>query len=491
MTYIRWAFVGSVVIGVTAGSLFAQEPSYSLEEAVAAGLRANRELRIQEFELERAEQQVAEAYGGLWPEVDGTFSLQRNLTVPEAFLPAIIFDPDADPDELIPVRFGADNQWTATLEATQTLFDGRVFVGVGTAGRVKTLQSEVVRGQAQTAVTAIRRAYYDVLLAREQLRVTENSIRRVEQTLEETRALNRAGLVSAYDVLRLEVQLANLQPNLGRNQNDIAVAERQLSLEMGMDEVGQAGVRGQLYTVDLAGDNEPDNLNLLSFAGYAEAVDVPFEHLLDIGLRRRSDVRQAQLERDVESARVQLERAELLPRISAFFNFSLIAQENGPLNFFGENPSQRTTATAVGVQVEVPLFSGFSRLNRIDQRQAELRKADTRLIDVEQRLRDEIRTARDDLRESRERAETQRQAVGEAQRGFEIVTAQFLAGTSSRLEVTDAELAVRQSELNYAQAVYDYLNAQAALDLAIGVVPMVDPPVSELATPDGSFGGDG
>jgi outer membrane protein TolC len=487
---MRWALLGFVAIGAMAGSLSAQESSYSLEEAVAAGLRANRELRIQEYELERTEQLVSEAYGGLWPEVDGTLSLQRNLTVPEAFLPAIIFDPEAGPDDLIPVRFGADNQWTATLEATQTLFDGRVFVGVGAAGRVQTLQSEVVRGQAQTAVTAIRRAYYDVLLAREQLRVTENSIRRVEQTLEETRALNRAGLAGAYDVLRLEVQLANLQPNLRRNANDIAETERELSLEMGMDEVRRVGARGQLYTVDLGGDNGAENLDLLEFVGYPEAETATFERLLEIGLRRRSDVRQAQLQRDVESARVKLERAELMPRVSAFFNFSLIAQENGSLNFFGENSTQRTTATAVGVQVEVPLFSGFSRLNRIDQRQTDLRKADTRLMDLEQRLRAAIRTATEDLREARARAETQRQAVAEAQRGFEIVTAQYLAGTSSRLEVTDAELAVRQSELNYAQAVYDFLNAQAALDLAIGVVPMVDPPVAELPLPAESIEGD-
>jgi outer membrane protein TolC len=45
---------------------------------------------------------------------------------------------------------------------------------------------------------------------------------------------------------------------------------------------------------------------------------------------------------------------------------------------------------------------------------------------------------------------------------------------AGRLQVTDAELALRQSEFNYAQAVYDYLSAQAKLDLAIGRVPLVD-----------------
>jgi outer membrane protein TolC len=42
------------------------------------------------------------------------------------------------------------------------------------------------------------------------------------------------------------------------------------------------------------------------------------------------------------------------------------------------------------------------------------------------------------------------------------------------LELTDAEVALRQSEFNYAGAVYDFLVAQANLDLAVGKVPMVD-----------------
>ena len=45
---------------------------------------------------------------------------------------------------------------------------------------------------------------------------------------------------------------------------------------------------------------------------------------------------------------------------------------------------------------------------------------------------------------------------------------------SSRLEVVDAENALRQAEFNYAQAIFDHLNAQADLDLAIGKVPLVD-----------------
>ncbi len=64
------------------------------------------------------------------------------------------------------------------------------------------------------------------------------------------------------------------------------------------------------------------------------------------------------------------------------------------------------------------------------------------------------------------------------------MTTEYLAGTQPRLEVTEAELALRQAEQNYALAIYDYLVAQAQLDLAVGVVPAVDRAVEAMIEGD-------
>ena len=71
----------------------------------------------------------------------------------------------------------------------QRFTDAGVFVGVGTAGSFRNLAREALRGSAQGVATTTRIAYLNVLLAQEAVRVTQNSIERVRQTLEETRAL--------------------------------------------------------------------------------------------------------------------------------------------------------------------------------------------------------------------------------------------------------------------------------------------------------------
>jgi outer membrane protein len=463
------------------GDLVAQgdeNASYSLQRVISLALENNRDLQTAQLGLLTAGQQVREAWGSLFPTIDASVGYQRNVAIQEAFLPAIIFDPDASPDELIPVRFGADNNWSAWVYITQPIFDAGAFIGVGTAGRYKEMQREVVRGQAQQVASRVRRTYYQALLAHEEVRVTEESIARTEETLRETRGMYRAGLASSYDVLRLEVRLANLTPNLRRAQNTALAAERNLSVDLGMSEVTPVGVAGRLHQVNLASvdSNEGANRELLRLVGFRNALDASFESLYQLAQRMRSDLRQAQLNYELQDARVKHERTSMYPRLNAFFNYGVIAQENGSLDPFGENENQRTTSAVLGLSLEIPVFSGFQRSARVEQRELEREQAHLQLELLERETANQIRTALEALEEARERAEAQGEAVSEARRGYEIVTAQYLAGVSSQLELTEGEVLLRESEFAYAQAVYDYLIAQADLDEAVGVVPLVDVP---------------
>ncbi|MFW6088831.1 MAG: TolC family protein [Gemmatimonadota bacterium] len=452
------------------------EQSYTLDRAVDIALRNNRELHVAELDLATAEKQVGEAYGGLFPEINANASYQRNLTVPEAFLPAAIFDPDASPDDLVPVRFGADNQWQAGIDVNQPLFDASVFIGVSTAGKFREFSRESLRGAAQQIATDVRVAYLDVLLAEERVRLTTNSVARVEQTLDEARAMYRVGLLGEYDVLRLEVELANIEPELRRSRDRLVEARRNLAIEMGLPDAVPVRAEGSLASVDPSDldANTPANRLILTFNGVDDPERLGAAPLVERAAAGRSDVRQLALRRELEEVRVGVAKSELLPTAEAFFNYSLSAQENGGLNFFGENDMQRTTASAVGVRVTVPVFSGLRRYNRVAQRQIEVRQVESRLAELRLRAESDVRTRADQVGEADARATAQRQAVAEARRGFEIASSQYREGTGSRLEVTDAELALRQSELNYARAVYDYLTARARLDLAVGQVPRVD-----------------
>ena len=470
--------VGAMALGAGGVSGQAQEATVvlGLEEVLLQALDQNREVRTARLGLEEAGERVSEAWGNVYPTVDFSASYTRNISPAVNFLPAVIFNPDAGPDDYIPVQFGADNQWSSTISVEQPLFSATAFLGVGAAGRFENLQEEVFRGTSQAVITRVRSAYYDLLLAQEQARLTGRSVARVEESLKETRSLNEAGLTSDYDVLRLEVELANLRPALRQAENGVRQARRQLEVELDIPETEILAVEGSLATLDLSDPsaNSPENQALLSLVGFQAPQDVLLERALEEAMSRRSDLRQLELTESLRHTEMRVEQVEYLPRISLFGTYLISAQDNGSPDFFGRGDGQRAYSRNVGIQVSLPLFQGFQRDARVDQRRAVLRQAETQTRLALDQARSQVRTLVDNADEARFRAEGQQLAVQQAQRGFEIARAQFREGLGSQLELTDAEVALRQSEFNYAQAVYDYLVARARLDEATGLVPLVD-----------------
>lgn len=447
-----------------------ESETYSLRRAIQVALSNSRTIEDAEQTLEGARQQVREAWSAALPDVSATASYQRNLMVQEFFLPAEFFGGPAG--ELRPVRVGSDNTWSAGLTASQTLFEYSVFVGVGAAGRYRELQEEVVRGTTQQVVTAVRQAYFDALLVREELRLTEESIARVRRSLEETRARYAAGLVSEYDVLRLEVELSGVEANLERARNGVASRQRALLVELGLDADLAIELEGRLDEIDPEDvlDNSPENQDLVLLAGVPDVTRSDVDRLIDAALRSRSDLLQLQATLDLEHAQVSLEKAQFYPKLSLFSNYNVLAQQDGRLNFFGD-PQNRTTTAAAGLQVEIPVFRGFGRFARVQQARSRVRQNETRLARAEQETLNQVRTLYDAVGEALARARSQRRAVDQAQRGYDIASAEYREGLGSQLQLTDAEVALRQAQYNYARAVYDHLSAKAQLELAIGMVP--------------------
>ena len=466
-------WVALMLVALAGGEGVAAQEVFTLQGAVQLALQQNQDLRGARYGLEVAREQASEARSELLPTIDLNASYARNLRVAENFLPAFIFDPNADPDDLIPVRFGADNVWTTNITVEQALFKPSVFVALGAAGRFENFEREALRGRTQGIVTRVRVLYYSLLLAQEQARLVENSVQRVRESLHDTRALNEAGIAADYDVLRLEVELGNLEPNLFRARNSVVQARRELGIELALDDLEGVRVAGSLADIDLDDleANSPENREILGFSKWT--TDPLAEDVVRVAPEGRSDLRQLYFSEQLRESELSLERVQYLPEIVLFGSYGVLAQQNGNPAFFGES-NQRTYSSQAGIRVTWPIFSGFSKDARIDQRRASLRQAETVSQLARARADSEVETIWDQMLEARARADAQRRAVQQASRGFEIASAQYREGLGSQLELTDSEVALRQSEFNYAQAAYDFLVAQANLDLAVGSVPMVD-----------------
>jgi outer membrane protein len=463
-----------VLLFVRPGGVGAQSVPLTVERAVDAALERSREIRDAELALGVAQRQVREAWGNVFPQVNMNAQYARNLSVPGSFLPRIFVDPNAGPDELVLVRFGADNAWNFSMRAEQPLFRAVAFIGVGAAARFEALQREVLRGRSQAVVTRTRIAFFDVLLAQEGARLTENTVGRIRQSLDEMKRLERAGLASSYDVLRLEVELANVEPALRRMRNGASAARRSLAVELGLPQLDDIEIAGSLADLDV------DSLHATTAGATAQSrTDV-----IAAAVRARSEVRQLEAMESLRRAELRAEQSEYLPQVSLFGSYSINAQQSGSPAFFG-SAGERAYGRQVGVQVTMPIFAGMRRPARTAQQRLVIEQVRTQRALLEDQVEHQVSTYLDQVEEALARAQAQRFGVQQAQRGFRIATLQYREGISSALELTDAESALRQSEFNYAEAVYDYLVARARLDDAMGSVDVSTHARSGLA-PEGT-----
>lgn len=448
----------------------------TLDDALRMAVGENREMERARWAVTQAREQVSEAWSNVYPSIDFTSSYTRNLSPAVSFLPAEVFDPSAEEGEFIRVQFGADNTWRGSLSLEQPLFQAQAFVGVGAAGRFEALQEESARGVSHEVVTRVRSLYYELLLQQEQAGLIQRSLERVQESLEETRALNRAGLSSDYDVLRLEVELANLEPDLRRAANEARRVQRELVTALSLPDGTELEVAGSLAEMDLADpqENSPENARLLDLMGIelsGEYAQDESAELVELARARNSTLQQAGLNTELRGAELQAERALYLPQVFLFGSYDVNAEQNGTPDFFGQG-NQRAYGRSVGVRVTVPVFTGFSRDARVDQMRAQLRSSEIERDLASDQVRDQVRSLYERTEEAQLRARSQGLAVEQARRGYEIASAQYREGLSSQLELTDAEVALRQSEFNYAQAVFDYLSSRAQLDQAVGEVPL-------------------
>ena len=397
----------------SAESMVGQEISLGLKEAIRIALENSEDIKDARLALEIASEQVSEARSTLFPKIDASAAYSRNLAVASNFLPAVIFDPSADPSELIPVQFGSDNIWQSNINVEQSLFSPIVLGGLSAASRFRDMERESVRGRAQSVVTRVRLLYYGLLLAQEQVRLVENSMERLERSLDETNALRGVGLGTDYDVLRLEVEMANLNPSLLQATSSVLELKRNLSIELALDESDGLALSGSLARISLDDieNNSSANREILEFSSWSLTTENVSEKLLGAAAQEdRADLRTLDQSENLRNAELRIEQGRYLPEIVLFGSYGVTAQQNGSPDFFADS-KLRAFSQQAGLRVTWPLFSGFSKDARIDQKVAALRQVQSQKRLAKARANAEIKTVWDQLQQAKSRAQGQRKAV--------------------------------------------------------------------------------
>ena len=116
--------------------------------------------------------------------------------------------------------------WNAGVQIVQSIYEGGKMVAALRAASV-TKQQALAQYQTVIADTLLgaRVAYFDVLLAAQQITVHEASVNLLQKELEDQKRRYDAGTVPKFNVLRAEVAVANERPALIQARNNYRIAK--------------------------------------------------------------------------------------------------------------------------------------------------------------------------------------------------------------------------------------------------------------------------
>lgn len=444
----------------------------TIDQVIKLSVVNNPQVKRAMLSVENADEQVKLAWSEVLPDVTSSATFTRNIEIPVNFVPATFFDPNANPDELVPLQFGTDNNWQGGFTVSQNIFRGEAIVGISSSSVFKSVQLENLRSTVQQIITQARKSFHAVLIVEEQLRLQEATISRIEENLEENRSRYEAGMVEEYDVLRLEVQLANQEPQLKDAQLAVEEAYRNLKEVMALPIDMPLEIVGSLseYRINNPTEGGDDNDTIYDIVQATPLPMLSEEEALDVMRDKRGDLRVLDVQESLKDREIRAIKSRFLPTITADYNLQWTAAQPGTPKPF-ENAVRFQTLM---LNVSVPLFTGFERMANLNIAKIEMKDLKVQQWAAEKTALNEYETSLDRLRNLEETANARRQAVDQAQRGYEIAVNRYENGVGSQLEVTEAELQVREAELNYALSVADYLNTKADFDMAIGMVPMID-----------------
>jgi outer membrane protein len=428
---LRTMIAAALLVAGTAG---AAPLHLTLDQAVRRGLSVGEEIQLSASAVREAAQQVRAARSAALPQVDAAVNYNRTLRSPYQF----------DLPDGMSLPFGQSNTWIAQVTVNQTLYAaGKIGAGIQIAKEFQGSSEANAREEQQTIALAIEEAYYDAALAGEMASIAESSRRLMDEQLAHVRLQKQAGNASDLDVLRVQVERENLQPEITAAQNARDVAMLNL-----------------LRLVNLSPDTEVQLDPVLTPDG-VEPVDVT--GIVNGAVERRPAVAAAQHLVNIRKQQVKIERADSLPTVGASVT---IGEQATPVDFL---PGETNSDWSVGVGVRIPIFDGGRRQAEVRaaqevQKQAELQLAQLReavLLEVEQQRRELVRAT--------EQAGARAEAVKQARHAYELTELSYRAGNATQLDLTNARAQLRQAIGNQAVAVHDYHLALARLERAAGM----------------------
>ena len=422
----------------------------TLEEAVNIALQRNTMLQKSVNSIDSYQSNVKAAYGSLLPTLGaqgnwqwsrsetkgGSLPLQNGGYLPLPDLRVI--------SESRSYSVGAGTNWT--------LFDGLSNIATVSQSKNNLESAQLTLSRLkQTIVYQTISSYYDVINAGELLKVKEEDVKWNQKNYETINERNKLGAVTLADVYAQQVKVGNAELAVIQAKNSLETAKSNLLYYLGLD------VFDNYNFSDSLSANDRDIIGRHIESNYRDLTD-----LVNKSLSSRYDYQSAKLSLESALNGITIARSGYFPSLTnsnSYYTYS----DNVKTLFQNRNYT-------VSLNLNVPIFSGFSTENRLQLAEVSALNSKADLSDLERDIKRNIQKTYLDLQAAEKSLEVSKGNVAAAEESRRIQQEKYALGSSTLLDVLVANSDYLTAQTNLINAEYAYIILSEQVKYQLGVL---------------------
>lgn len=373
-----------------------------------------------------------------YPQLNFGYNLLHYFELPTSFTK------DANGNK-IPFKAGVNNTSALQFSASQNIFSRDLLLAKRTAANVREQSREQTTNNKINVVVDVSKAYYDLLLTQQQVKVLDENIIRLERSLQDAYNQYKAGVVDKIDYKRAQISLNNTRADRKRVAESIDGKYALLKQLMG-------------YPAEAPLTVVYDSLQMER--------EVYIDTLQRVNYQNRIEYQLLQTQQSLLQSNLHYYQTSYLPTISAVGNYTPTFMNDQLLSTYGYvYPS-----SFIGVQLNIPIFQGNKRIYNTRSAELQLQRVKWDIISSTEQINSQYAQALAAYKGNLAELNSLRDNLQLAADVYNTLQLQYKAGIKTYLDVIIAETDLRSAQLNYLNALYQTLSSKLDMQKALGTI---------------------
>ncbi len=393
----------------------AQDRTITLKEAIDLGLQNSKTLKLSQAKIDEAVSQYNQAKDRALPTGSVSFTYDR------AQIP---YNNLSFGKTSIDLPKSA-NAYLGIASLNETIFGGNKLKYARQSTDLLTQVSRLDADNNKDQITYdVISSYYNLYKVLQSIKVVNQNITTVDAQIHQSQRFFEQGLVTKNDVLRFQLQKANIQLNGIDLESNRKIINYSLNVLLGLPETTQ--------------------LNIAEITADTSRAISPLAAYIDTAMANRQEVKQLVLRGRVAETNIKDVQANVLPNVSAGLSGYYVDANGNPLPKIGNF----ITPVTIGVTASWNFGALWTNKNKVTQAKIQREEVSINQGILTDNVKNEVNQDYQNYLQALDKIKLLQTSIAQASENTSILESKYKSNIASATDRADAETLLYQAQIN-------------------------------------------